>query len=252
MAQLVNVELSKSSNAVVVTVVGEVDRDTADVLAEGVERALLLVPEPRAVVADLSGVRLLAAAGATVLASANATCGSRGVPMLVVAPNRAVRRTLELCGLLSELHVVAEFPMATAAGLARELEDRAVMGTAVGVAMADQRRARAVLAAHARKADVTVRERTREVVPRSPGTVGKRGAGQTEEPSRLLIDLVAAAWETEPREHQDHITDLAAALKRQGHQVALHVRRTSHEPPASERTASGFDVVRVPAGPPTV
>ncbi|MCS7479674.1 anti-sigma factor antagonist, partial [Umezawaea endophytica] len=245
------VNVAVAGNAAVVMVTGEVDTATAHLLAEGVHRALLLRPEPRAVIADLSGVSFLAAAGATALLASDQACERRGVPLWVVAPHRAARCVLEICGLTSALHVVAVSPLESAAGLARALEDRAVVDSAVGVLMAadhvDEHGARAMLVDQARDADVAVRNRALDVVTRSAARTGSPAVR-----SNLTIDLVAAAWETEPREHQDHITDLAAALKRQGHQVALHVRRTSHEPPASERTASGFDVVRVPAGPPTV
>lgn len=67
----------------------------------------------------------------------------------------------------------------------------------------------------------------------------------------MRIDLVAASWEAEPLEHTTHITELAVALSRQGHEVALHIRRHTPDQPESEENPFGFRVVRVPAGPPS-
>ncbi|MCS7478462.1 glycosyltransferase [Umezawaea endophytica] len=67
----------------------------------------------------------------------------------------------------------------------------------------------------------------------------------------MRIDMVAAAWEAEPAEHVAHIEDLSAALSRQGHEVTLHVRRHAPGLPESEPTRRGYDLVRVPVGPPT-
>jgi len=63
--------------------------------------------------------------------------------------------------------------------------------------------------------------------------------------------MVAASWEAESAEHAAHIDDLSAALSRQGHEVTLHVRRHAPDLPESEPTLRGYDLVRVPAGPPT-
>ncbi|HWO67343.1 MAG TPA: STAS domain-containing protein [Umezawaea sp.] len=105
---LLDVGLAVGSGVAVVTATGEVDMTTVGLLAERLDRVHDLVPAPRAVVVDLSGVRFLAAAGVAVLLTAHLACGERGVPLWVVAPNRAVRYPLEVCGLTSLLHVVAE------------------------------------------------------------------------------------------------------------------------------------------------
>ena len=65
----------------------------------------------------------------------------------------------------------------------------------------------------------------------------------------MRIDVVAASWEAESAEHRTHIADLSAELGARGHDVTLHIRRDSPEPPDFERTRQGFDLVRVPAGP---
>jgi glycosyltransferase involved in cell wall biosynthesis len=66
----------------------------------------------------------------------------------------------------------------------------------------------------------------------------------------LRIAVVAASWEAESAEHTTHIADLSAAVSRQGHEVALYVRRDAPGQPESQRTPHGYDLVRVPAGPP--
>ncbi|HWO61529.1 MAG TPA: glycosyltransferase [Umezawaea sp.] len=65
----------------------------------------------------------------------------------------------------------------------------------------------------------------------------------------MRIDAVAASWEAESPEYRAHIADLSAALADRGHDVKLHIRRDSPEPPDFERTRQGFDLVRVLAGP---
>jgi glycosyltransferase involved in cell wall biosynthesis len=83
----------------------------------------------------------------------------------------------------------------------------------------------------------------------SARAAGVSGSESSAVRTSLRIDLVAAAWEAESAEHRSHISDLATALSRQGHRVALHIRRTAADLPASERARAGFEVVRVPAGP---
>ncbi|MEU4745942.1 glycosyltransferase [Actinosynnema sp. NPDC023658] len=48
-----------------------------------------------------------------------------------------------------------------------------------------------------------------------------------------------------------HVADLAAALVRSGHDVVVHTRRDSPRSPGVVRTRLGYDVVHVPAGPPS-
>ncbi|ONI84928.1 hypothetical protein ALI22I_31170 [Saccharothrix sp. ALI-22-I] len=48
-----------------------------------------------------------------------------------------------------------------------------------------------------------------------------------------------------------HVADLAAALVASGHDVVVHTRRDSVRIPDVVRTRHGYDVVHVPAGPPT-
>ena len=46
-----------------------------------------------------------------------------------------------------------------------------------------------------------------------------------------------------------HVAELAAALHRQGHEVTVYTRRDAPDLPETVRTARGFAVVHVPAGP---
>lgn len=259
MEQLLHVELEASSDTVVVTVTGEVDMSTAGLLADRMHEAHRLIATPRAVIVDLTRVRLLAAAGVTALLSGHLACQTRGVPLWVVAPNRFTRRTLYACGLESALHVVARSPAATAARLRSALESRALVDNAVGTVMAgsgvDKRRALAVLNTRARRENVSVPEvalRTVSTLPdRATGTSStSRGSTSAHQP-KLKIDLVVAAWEAESVEFRAHMSDLSTALSRQGHRVTLFVRRASPDFPEVERTRAGYDVVRVAAGPPT-
>ncbi|TQM84883.1 glycosyltransferase involved in cell wall biosynthesis [Saccharothrix saharensis] len=48
-----------------------------------------------------------------------------------------------------------------------------------------------------------------------------------------------------------HVADLAAALVTAGHDVVVHTRRDSPRAPAVVRSRHGYDVVHVPAGPPS-
>ncbi len=49
-----------------------------------------------------------------------------------------------------------------------------------------------------------------------------------------------------------HVAELSAALVRRGHEVVVYTRRDSPELPERVRTADGYTVVNVPAGPPEV
>ncbi|MCS7477900.1 glycosyltransferase [Umezawaea endophytica] len=230
--QLLDVDVSVSRSAVVVTVAGEVDMTTAAHLAERLGHARTLVRDPCDLVVDLGGVRFLAAAGVAALLTAHLECAVRGATMWVVAPHRAARRPLVIGDEGSVLRVLAEAPEITAVKLADELAGRTAKAEAAGVRMAGapvNGRVRPPLAVVSRIAD---RKAVTPPVRRSS----------------LAVDLVAAAWETESAEYRAHIADLAGALHRQGHRVALHIRRTSAD---SARSSSTFEVVRVAAGPPT-
>jgi D-inositol-3-phosphate glycosyltransferase len=48
-----------------------------------------------------------------------------------------------------------------------------------------------------------------------------------------------------------HVAELAAALVRHGHQVEVYTRRDDPDTPECVRAAAGYNVLHVPAGPPT-
>ncbi|MCS7478461.1 STAS domain-containing protein [Umezawaea endophytica] len=111
-----------AAGAAVVSATGEVDYSTAALLGERVRQAHRPPAAPRAVVVDLSGVEFLSAAGVGVLVVEHHRSRSSGVPMLVVAPNRSVRRTLAACDALSVLHVLTRSPATCAVRLAEALD----------------------------------------------------------------------------------------------------------------------------------
>jgi anti-sigma B factor antagonist len=113
------------AGAVVVVATGEVDFSTAPLLGESVREAHRLLAEPRAVVLDLSGVGFLSAAGVGVLVVEHHRSRRGGVPLVVVAPTRPVRRTLAACDALSVLHVVAQSPATCSVRLAEALNAHA-------------------------------------------------------------------------------------------------------------------------------
>jgi len=86
---------SRSNQALVLTVVGSIDLDTAPSLRRALE--LALVTSPVLMVVDLSEVPLLACAGLSVLVAARRRAEGRTC-LRVAAPRRATRRSLALTG----------------------------------------------------------------------------------------------------------------------------------------------------------
>ncbi|WP_439379533.1 glycosyltransferase [Amycolatopsis lexingtonensis] len=60
---------------------------------------------------------------------------------------------------------------------------------------------------------------------------------------------LAALGEADAGGQNVHVAELSAALTRAGHDVTVYTRRESRDEPAEVRTARGFRVVHVPAGP---
>jgi anti-anti-sigma factor len=86
----------------VVHVAGVIDLATAPALAAGLDRAVADAMKRRAlseVVLDLRSVRFLSAAGLRELAGAHQRCWHDGIPLRVVADQRAVTIPLNLTGL---------------------------------------------------------------------------------------------------------------------------------------------------------
>lgn len=97
-------------DAVVVTVAGDVDLNTADQLETGLNTACLANLPPRELLVDLSGVAFLGAVGLTSLVIADHRCQELGVAFRIVANHRAVLRPLEITGLSEIMRVVPTFP----------------------------------------------------------------------------------------------------------------------------------------------
>jgi anti-sigma B factor antagonist len=98
-ADLLQVERRRVGDAHVVTVAGEVDPATVDVLRGAVAEALD-DPETGAVVVDLTAVSFLGSAGLKALVDARAGASHRNEPLrLVVDSARPVTRPLEVSGL---------------------------------------------------------------------------------------------------------------------------------------------------------
>nr|WP_246326744.1 STAS domain-containing protein [Actinomycetospora corticicola] len=85
-----------SDGVAVVAVVGDVDAAATSAVRAGVDEA---AAGARAVVLDLEEVALLASAGMTLLLEVTEDLRGRGVPLLLVAQARTVRRPLRITGL---------------------------------------------------------------------------------------------------------------------------------------------------------
>jgi len=144
----------------VVTVVGEVDADTAPTLAVQAASACLRTRTRGTLIMDLQGVRFLSAAGLTVLCAMDRHCRDRDTLLLVAAPHRAVLRPLELTGMIDTLNVLSGPSLRRAARLRSALTSRMSVYLATGVLMADrgidEAAALAVLTAEAQRDHRTV------------------------------------------------------------------------------------------------
>jgi anti-sigma B factor antagonist len=106
-----HVETRLEGSATVLRTTGEIDVNTAPVLADELEQAIAKVTPPASVVADLSDVTFLGSAGLAVLLGARARCESAGLRLRLVATGRPVLRSLEIAGvqeLLPVFSTVAE------------------------------------------------------------------------------------------------------------------------------------------------
>nr|WP_157608769.1 anti-sigma factor antagonist [Saccharomonospora glauca] len=103
---------------VVVTVSGEIDLSTRGELAEHLAGALDAVSPPQSLVVDLGEVSFLGSAGLALLLDTQDAAVRKGVPLRVVATQRAVRRPIEAVGLAEALPLyptvesaLTEFPV---------------------------------------------------------------------------------------------------------------------------------------------
>jgi anti-sigma B factor antagonist len=92
----------RAGEAEVLALAGELDMATAPEANAALERRLAQAPS--VLVVDLTAVTFLGSVGLAALARAHEAAGDR-VSLRVVAANRAVRRPIELTGLIEELAV---------------------------------------------------------------------------------------------------------------------------------------------------
>jgi anti-anti-sigma factor len=88
-------EQQTAGGGVVVTVTGEIDVDTTDVLADALARAADVAA---VVVADLTAVTFMDSTGLNTLLGAHRDLAARGGRLALVGAQPAVRRVLELTG----------------------------------------------------------------------------------------------------------------------------------------------------------
>ncbi|NUT50149.1 MAG: STAS domain-containing protein [Saccharothrix sp.] len=94
-----------TAGVVVVSVVGELDMETAPAVEEYVRRRLGGVG--RALVLDLAGVTFLGSTGINLLIAISAACEAAGTALRLVATTRVVLHPLELTDLLDHFTIVA-------------------------------------------------------------------------------------------------------------------------------------------------
>jgi len=98
---LLTVRATEVAGVVVVEVEGEIDVDTADVVLDAVR--LGLASSGPALVADLTLVSFFGSTGISTLISAHEIADEHGKKLHVVAPQRAVRRPLQVTGVADVL-----------------------------------------------------------------------------------------------------------------------------------------------------
>jgi anti-sigma B factor antagonist len=162
MHELLHVEDSVTDAAVVVTVVGDLDMNTAGAFRERLRTVRPLALSSLAMSIDLRAVQFLGSAGLAALLDTHNWCTERGVAVQLVATQRAILRPLEITGLTGTLRVVPALPAEVAGQQLAALTDRAIIAQAVGVLIAERRvrpdQAQAILAEQARRDDVTLRD----------------------------------------------------------------------------------------------
>jgi anti-anti-sigma factor len=83
-------------DAVVVTVVGEIDLDSAPEIERHLDAAVGAEPAPRALVLDLTEVSYLDSCGLNLLVRAHQHCGAAHIALRVVASARVVLMPLQV------------------------------------------------------------------------------------------------------------------------------------------------------------
>ncbi|HEY7592265.1 MAG TPA: STAS domain-containing protein [Actinophytocola sp.] len=108
-----SVQAEDVGDAVVLSVIGEVDMGTAPVLEESIKEALKR--DPGVLVVDLSRVDFLASAGMSVLIGGNQQAGE-ATSFRLVAAGSATLRPMELTGIASEFAIHPTRDQALAGG----------------------------------------------------------------------------------------------------------------------------------------
>lgn len=101
-----HVQISAADHAVEVRVTGEVDIATVGALRS----ALWAAPARSVLRVDLSGVRVLSAAGVRALVAAHLRIRARGGELVLVGPDPTVRRVLRATGLHRVIPIVDPCP----------------------------------------------------------------------------------------------------------------------------------------------
>ncbi|MDO3705320.1 STAS domain-containing protein [Micromonospora sp. C28SCA-DRY-2] len=99
-----HVQISAAGHAVEVRVTGEIDIATVGALRS----ALWAAPARSVLRVDLSGVRVLSAAGVRALVAAHLRVRGRGGELVLVGPDPTVRRVLRATGLHRVIPIVEE------------------------------------------------------------------------------------------------------------------------------------------------
>jgi anti-sigma B factor antagonist len=92
-------------NGVVLQVAGEVDMETAPILAQHLTAAIKRAAPGNPVVVDLNRVQFFSSNGLSVLLNGHAQCADRSATLLVVADHRAVLRPIQATGLSDILSI---------------------------------------------------------------------------------------------------------------------------------------------------
>jgi anti-sigma B factor antagonist len=111
-APLLRVERLVEGGVVILRATGEIDLSTTPLLAERFDQEPVQVDVP--LVVDLTGVDFLASSGLGLLAERSQRYADLGARLTVVAPHRAVRRSIELTGLTEIITVVPSVEEAVA------------------------------------------------------------------------------------------------------------------------------------------
>lgn len=114
MSQLLSISTQAAADgSITIAACGEVDLSTADVLRSSLSDGAQVACE---LTVDLSAVSFIDSTGLRVLLEADAAARSNGHSLRLAHPSRAVRRILEIAGLLNHLEIQEEAVESISAG----------------------------------------------------------------------------------------------------------------------------------------